>query len=134
VTRGWEPLEALSWTSRPLISFRASRAAIEDRFGKPRLVAEDSNGLGPFDAWLVRFECGLEIALWLFYISPDGSGSTIEDRAELGNVEVHANRPEEKHILFHVGIEPIALSHWTPRRSSKSRSLGVSFGKTTTAT
>jgi hypothetical protein len=113
VIRDWEAIPSgASWTSPPLFAFRASRALIEDRFGAAQAVALDSNGWGPFDAWIIRFECGLEIALWHMQLRPDGSA--IKDRHELANVHVLANRPEEKHILFHLGLEPKDLSPWEP--------------------
>lgn len=55
------PLDEVSWTSPPLGSAEYSRSFLEARFGEPQLSNLDSNGLGPFDAWLMRFDSELEV-------------------------------------------------------------------------
>lgn len=107
----WEPLpEGVTWSIRPLFSFRASRATIERRFGVPMLVNGDSNGMGPIDAWAMRFGCGLELCLWIFHLRPDGS--TIDDPHEPAWIEVQASAAQEAHILFHLELPVSALSRW----------------------
>ena len=108
----WQTLPRVSWSSPPLLSFRASRATLEGALGVPQIANADSNGLGPFDAWAIRFECGLEVWVWLFQLRSDGS--TIDDPHELANAEVHANEPREKHILFHLTVPVTDLGHWDP--------------------
>lgn len=98
----WASLREVSWTSRALGSLLRSREFMESRFGKPVLVDLDSNGVGLFDAWLIRFPCGLEVALWLFHLRPDLT--PIIDRNEPAVVEIYANRSEQRHILFHLGF------------------------------
>lgn len=95
---------------RPRFSFRARRATIERRFGAPMLVDGDSNGMGPIDAWAVRFACGLELCLWIFHLQPDGS--TIDAPHEPAWIEVQASVAEEAHIHFHLAMPANVLSRW----------------------
>ena len=109
----WELLpEGVSWRSRPLFNFRASRAVMEQCFGPPQIVNADSNGLGLFDAWALRFPCALEVCIWLFHCRSDFS--TIEDANELAMIEVHATAPHQEHILFHLPVRANDVSHWEP--------------------
>lgn len=109
----WEPLpQGVRWQSRALMTFRISRAAMTTCLGAPSLVDLDSNGLGLFDCWALRFSCGLELALWLFHARLDAS--LIEDETEPAMIEVHANEPRAKHILFHLPVPPEGLSFWEP--------------------
>jgi hypothetical protein len=64
-------LDAVTWRSATLAGFHALRAELDDRFGLPSLIELDSNGVGSFDAYLVRCECGLEVAPWRFYLAFD---------------------------------------------------------------
>ncbi len=72
----------------------------------------DSNGAGLFDAWLLRFECGLEIALWQFQHDGLGVPFVGDDVARI--CEVHANERELGHLVFHVGVDRTAIEHWSP--------------------
>lgn len=109
----WEALlQKVEWTSPPLINFRASRATMEHCLGPPHIVDADSNGVGPFDAWALRFPCGLEVCLWMFQCRSDFS--TIDDPNELAMIEVHGNAAHEKHILFHLPVPANEVSHWEP--------------------
>lgn len=94
----------VEWVSPPLISVRIDRAGVEQRLGPPSAVDCDSNGVGLFDAWLVRYPCGLEVALWLFHADVPYAG------------EVHANERDADHILFHLGIAAEATARWQPDR------------------
>jgi hypothetical protein len=110
----WEVLpRGVGWKSPPLLSFRASRAALEQRLGPPPIVNADSNGIGPFDAWALRFRCGLEVCLWIFHCRADDF-STIDDPNELAVIEVHASAAHERHILFHLPVPANDVARWKP--------------------
>lgn len=83
---------------------------MERRFGAPMLVDGDSNGMGPIDAWAMRFACGLELCLWIFHLRPDGS--TIGGPHEPDWIEVQASVAQEAHILFHLAVPVTDLSRW----------------------
>lgn len=103
----WQPLIAgVSWTSPPLFNLEVGRTEIVGRFGAPQLRDVDSNGVGLFDAWCIRFACGLEVALWSF-----------TERQLPAGIEVHANEHERQHILFHLRLAGASISLWTPDTS-----------------
>jgi len=109
----WEPLlDGVRWKSPPLFNFRASRTAMVQALGPPHVVDEDSNGIGLFDAWCLRFPCGLEVAIWIFKMRSDGS--SVDDPNELSWIEIHANQRHEKHIRFHVPVPIDDVSYWVP--------------------
>jgi hypothetical protein len=85
---------------------------MERCFGQPQIVDADSNGIGPFDAWTLRFPCGLEVCLWIFHWRSDFS--PIDDPNELAVIEVRANAAHERHILFHLPVPANDVSHWEP--------------------
>lgn len=105
-------LEQVGWSSPPLFNFRASRAELGARFGPPHQVDLDSNGLGAFDLWLFRFECGLELAIWQF--QSDSLGQRVVDDVSVRDVEIHASDRELGHLAFHVGVAVDAVDHWAP--------------------
>ena len=108
-------LPEVRWTSPPLGCVEFSRTWMESRFGEPHHVDLDSNGIGLFDAWLMRFECGLEVALWLFHQRPDFS--YIEHPDEPAIVEIHANELERGHVFFHLGVDRQSVSSFEPDRA-----------------
>ena len=87
----------MTWSSPSLFALRTDRSAVEQRVGPPSAVDCDSNGIGLFDAWDLRFPCGLEVGLSLFHS---------------GVAEVHASERDADHIVFHLGAASIA--RWTP--------------------
>ena len=101
----------VSWTSPPLCSFEQSRLWMEARFGEPHWRDLDSNGIGLFDAWALRFACGHEVTLWLFHQRDPWTDCFPH---ELAPVEIYANDPEHGHTCFHVGIDRDSLSLWEP--------------------
>lgn len=105
-------LEQVGWSSPPLFNFRASRAELVARFGPPHQLDLDSNGLGAFDLWLFRFECGLELAIWQF--QSDSLGQRVAGDGLARNIEIHANDRELGHLAFHVGVAFDAIDHWSP--------------------
>lgn len=99
----FEPLPGgVTWRSAPLFNFVAERSTLEAVFGPVHALNLDSNGVGLFDAWALRFPCGLEVCLWSFHDRP--------------SIEVHANSPQEQHIRFHLGFPLIDVTYWTPSR------------------
>jgi len=90
------------WKSPPFATFEAMAAAIEARLGPPAHRDLESNGLGRFDGHLLRFGCGLEIALYRYHL---GRGLRAIDAAREASIyEIYANRQELEHALFHLGI------------------------------
>jgi hypothetical protein len=51
-------------------------AVDEPRFGTAIERDLDSNGVGPFDCYLLRYPCGLEVALGQFITTARSSRST----------------------------------------------------------
>lgn len=84
---------------------------MEARFGKPHWTDLDSNGVGRFDAWALRFACGHEVTLWLFHQLELGRDCQPH---ELAPVEIHADDTERGHTCFHLGVDRDSLSLWEP--------------------
>jgi hypothetical protein len=103
----FEVLAKVTWKcAGPLAVFHALRSQIENRFGPPIARDLDSNGTGAFDAYLLRFPCGLEVALWRFHLGGDvrdGLRTIDPDHEPLG-WELYANQNDAAHALLHVGI------------------------------
>ena len=103
----WEPLpNGVVWKSPALFNLEVTRAELESHFGPPQLRDLDSNGVGAYDAWCLRFACGLEVALWWF-----------TERNVPANLEVHANELDRDHILFHLALPDVRVSLWVPDTS-----------------
>lgn len=99
----WEPLLAgVAWTSPPLFNLSLRRVDVVSALGEPHATDLDSNGVGLFDAWALRFPCGLEITVWLFR----------DDRP--APVEIHANDRDFDHIRFHLPLPAAGASRWVP--------------------
>ncbi|WP_394846160.1 hypothetical protein LZC95_01695 [Pendulispora brunnea] len=107
------PGKGVDWTSPPLFNFRATRLRLVDALGQPDGVDLDSNGLGPFDAWVVRARCGMEIVVWQFHLRPDGTGMVVDEH-DMANIEIHANNRDFEHICFHLPLAIEQLSKWVP--------------------
>jgi len=108
----WQPLPAgVTWTSPPLFVFAQTRAKLVACFGEPSLRDLDSNGLGSFDAWALRFACGLEVTLWIFERDPLQNPVGPED---LTNIEVHANSRDFDHIACHLPFAPADAARSMP--------------------
>ncbi len=103
----------MTWSSPPYATFEAIASEIEARFGPPTQRGLDSNGVGLFDCYRLQFACGLEIALWRFHL---GRGlQPIDAVREPSIFELHANRPELEHAVFHLGVPSDAFDRWTDR-------------------
>jgi hypothetical protein len=101
----------VSWTSPPLADFTAMAPAIEARFGPPSGRDLDSNGVGLFDAHMLSFDCGLEVALWRFHLGRELR--RIDPETEPSSYTIHANERDLAHIAFHLAV-PLAEMHaWT---------------------
>lgn len=99
---GWTALpDGVKWRSEPLVNLRLRRCDIESRYGPAHLCDVDSGGVGTVDVWCLRYDCGLEAAIWFFtyYL---GEGAT--GRNGHANVEIHANDNERSHLLWHLGL------------------------------
>jgi hypothetical protein len=103
----------MTWSSPPYATFEAIASQIEARFGAPTERDLDSNGVGLFDYHRLPFACGLEIALWRFHLSRELR--PIDAAREPSIFEIHANRPELEHALFHLGVAGEAIERWTDR-------------------
>jgi hypothetical protein len=115
----WIPLpDGVAWKSPPLLLFDLSRRDLVARFGPSQMRDLDSNGVGLFDAWFLRFPCGLEVALWQFQQrSHEDALVVVEGDDSPRYVEVHANQRERSHILFHLALDPAAADSWLPDHS-----------------
>ena len=115
----WEPLTTgVPWTGLPLLAARASGKELVDRLGAAHATDLDSNGLGPVDAWALRFPCGLEVAVWLFRQRPDGS--RIEEPNESAHVEIYAKDRDIEHVRFHLPISTTD-NPWESKESLSGR-------------
>jgi|HubBroStandDraft_6_1064221.scaffolds.fasta_scaffold589335_2 hypothetical protein len=97
--------------SSPLAVFEMMTAELEARFGPPSERDVDSNGCGAFDAYELRFECGLEIALSRFHL--DRALQHLDVERAPARFEIHANRDDLAHIAFHLGVSVARMSLWT---------------------
>lgn len=92
--RPWEPvIGPTTWKSSPILWMDIDRQTIVDRFG-----AKHDDGVmshfGPFDAWVLRFPCGLECSVaWIHGHSDIPSGA-----------EIYASACEPAHLLFHLDL------------------------------
>ena len=112
-TEKWQHIgDEVTWHSPPLFTTRFPRAKLVARYGPPQLVAVETDGSVPFDAWLVRFGCGLEVAIWSF----DNSWCGPHPHHDRDTVEVHANRRDRDHLLFHLGLSSDAIDERQPTR------------------
>jgi len=110
----WEPLKGgVSWREDPLVNFRRARAALEADLGPPQARDLDSNGIGPYDAWALRFPCGLEVLLLAFHL--DSRVQKVpKDRETI--VEIQSNQTDFAHISAHLPFELGDISPWIPDR------------------
>jgi len=103
----------MTWSSPSYATFEAIASQIETRLGPPTERDLDSNGVGLFDCYHLQFACGLEIALWRFHLSRELR--PIDAARELSIFEIHANRPELEHALFHLGVSVDACARRADR-------------------
>ena len=110
----WEALTSgVSWKGEPLVSFRRARAALEVDLGPPQARDLDSNGMGRYDAWALRFGCGLEVLLLAFQIN--SRMETIPKDRDTW-VEIQSNETDFAHIVAHLPFEVGEVSPWMPDR------------------
>ena len=110
--KNWEPIvDPVTWTRRPLVSFRRARTYLESELGPPQARDVDSNGCGPYDLWPLRFACGLEVLLLGFHL-----GSDFEDvPADRDNwIEIQANNTDFAHIMAHLPLDIGETAPWSP--------------------
>jgi hypothetical protein len=120
-------LEQVTWNSPPLATFSAIKAEVEARLGPPSVRDLDSNGLGLFDAHLLRFPCGLELALWRFHLGPQLC--PIDPAVDPCWYEVYSPEPPDlDHIAYHleVPVEQLSLTTDSADRPLAARA-GPSF-------
>ena len=112
--RTWEPLtNGVSWKEPPLVSFRRARVALEADLGPPQARDLDSNGIGLYDAWALRFGCGLEILLLAFHM--DSTARQVPKDRETW-IEIQSNETDFGHIAAHLPFELEGVSPWMPDR------------------
>src|SRR5689334_9321062 len=106
----WTPLPGgVTWRCPPLFTFQLPFPQLRARLGPPQFPEVDSNGMGPIDAWTLRFACGLELILWQFLIDRTG-GRVVE--GELSWIEVKSNERDLDHICHHVPVPIGELAFW----------------------
>lgn len=109
-------MEKVTWTSRTVAGFGGMVAEVEARLGPPSVRDLDSNGLGPFDAHMLRFPCGLEVALWRFHCGTQME--TLDPLVEPCWYEVYSSRAGDlDHIAFHIemAVERLETTTDEPR-------------------
>jgi hypothetical protein len=83
-------------------------------FGQdPQARDVDSNGVGDYDLWQLRFPCDLEVALLAFHLG-EGFAEVPPDRETC--IEVQANNTDFPHILAHLPLDVGEVSLWLPDR------------------
>jgi hypothetical protein len=82
---------------------------LEADLGLPQTRDLDSNGMGLYDAWALRFACGLEVLLLAFHM--DSKATNIPKDRDTW-VEIQANETDFAHIVAHL---PFALGEVSPR-------------------
>lgn len=121
----WEPLvEGVSWTSPMLFGFQMNRGALVSHLGLPQFIDLVSDGIGLFDAWALRFPCGLEITLWLLHEQAheqvDRTAETIDESDETANFQVHAIDRDFDHIRFHLPLTMSNVSKCFPDQTAEA--------------
>jgi hypothetical protein len=114
----FQRLLEVSWRSPPLATFETIAAVIDARFGAPSLRDLDSNGIGDFDAHLLQFRCGLEVALWRFHLAAGGL-RPVDPKSEPSIYEIHANEPDLEHVAHHIHIAFERMSPWLDYSSGR---------------
>lgn len=104
---------AVTWSSPPYATFEAFAPDVEARWGRPLERDLDSNGLGLYDCHLQQFSCGLQIALWRFHLGRDLQPVNMAHEPSI--YEIHANRRELEHAVFHLGVPIESVHRWTTR-------------------
>jgi len=109
----WEPItEPVSWKREPLVAFRQSRALLETTLGPPQVSGVDSNGLGLYDLWALRFQCGLEVLLLAFH---DSKFVSVPRDCE-NWIDLQSSDTDLAHIAAHLPFDLRELSPWLPNR------------------
>ena len=105
----WQAIDEVGWTSPPLFFFEESRDSLRAKYGAAHGKNLDSKGVGLFDAWWLRFDCGLEVAIWCFH--DNGDARPISD-SDAATMEIHSNETERTHLLYHLelGAATIAMA------------------------
>ena len=109
----WKPItDRVSWKREPLVAFRQSRSVLEATLGLPQARDIDSNGLGLYDLWALRFHCDLDVLLLAFHDS-----KFVPVPPELENwVDLQSNDTDCAHIAAHLPFDLGELSPWLPDR------------------
>jgi hypothetical protein len=110
----WKPItEDVPWNRLPLVSLRKSRSFLTGALGQPQAREVESDGIGPYDLWAMRFPCGLEVLLLAFHRAPDFSPLSPDDA---GSVVLESSSVDWAHIAAHLPFDVGELSVWTPDR------------------
>jgi hypothetical protein len=101
----WTPLPGgVTRHSPHIFSFQVPVAALRARLGSPQFPEVDTNGLGPADAWVLGFPCGLQLALQQLLMGPSGA-RVVE--GESSWVEVYSSERDLDHLRCHLPV-PVA--------------------------
>jgi hypothetical protein len=84
--------EGVKWRTFEVALSDAEFSSVRNRFGEPHPDVDFLDGIGPMKAWMSRFPCGCELAVW----EVDG----ITGR----NVRVLSNDPDLDHVLHHFAL------------------------------
>jgi hypothetical protein len=120
----WTPLreEDISWKSPPVFNFNVNRRVVVERFGQPQVVKADLEGWGLYDAWCMRFACGLELTLCQFEVNTEGDGMRfVEGDEDSRNCQIYGTDRERGHLLFHLALPITKVHPWVPDNSHVGR-------------
>jgi len=111
----WHPItEDVAWDPRPLVSLRKARSFLCAALGPPQARDVESDGIGPYDLWAMRFACGLEVLLLAFHWDLQ-AGVALEPDQE-NHVVLESSTTDWAHIATHLPFEAGAVSVWMPDR------------------
>ena len=89
-----EPIEGVRWKNElPAFTSDIDLSLVVNRFGPRVPGADELDGLGPMQLWIVRFPCGCEIVLRHLELAPKPH--------RLGVV---SNDPDLDHVLHHFAL------------------------------
>ena len=97
----WIPIDTeRGWPGPMLLVAELPRTQLRTEFGSPQWVDVRREGVAPFDAWLVRFDCGLDVGMRSF----EGRALPTPTRNHRDAIEVYASHRDRDHLLFHLGL------------------------------
>jgi hypothetical protein len=111
----WHPItEDVAWDPRPLVSLQKARSFLCTALGPPQARDVESDGIGPYDLWAMRFACGLEVLLLAFHW--DLQAGVALDPDQENRVVLESSSADWAHIAIHLPFDAGAVTVWMPDR------------------